>query len=220
MKRKGKGWTGDSLRHSRARKFGRAGGTYAATGSNYILKKKSVSATKTRDFLHFNCSKCRTKVHKKGLCSDCLLKPSKKVITYAEMTKKHKKDIEDFPMFFAFSQEQFDEGLKKFKLKKGEKLIRTGYGGFIRKSDKDKYIEMNKRHDKEHKELMKNKDFAYEMFRYELGNHEYVITYDDDDTLRSLGLTKAKVDKSPMLSAQLEKAKKDYLKEADEKGWG
>jgi hypothetical protein len=29
-----------------------------------------------RNFLHYSCPKCGAKVHKKGLCSTCLLRPN------------------------------------------------------------------------------------------------------------------------------------------------
>ena len=38
-------------------------------------------------------------------------------------------------------------------------------------------------------EHLKNYDFCYDAFCYELNNHEFCITYDYTDTLSSLNLT-------------------------------
>ena len=39
-----------------------------------------------------------------------------KINKYAEMKREHQAEIENFPMFFAFSNEQFDENIKKVGL--------------------------------------------------------------------------------------------------------
>lgn len=46
---------------------------------------------------------------------------------YQEMQDRQQKEFNSFPCFFAFSQEQFDEGMKKLGLKPGDtKLIYRG----------------------------------------------------------------------------------------------
>lgn len=43
---------------------------------------------------------------------------------YQEMQDRQQKEFNSFPCFFAFGQEQFDEGMKKLGLKPGDtKLI-------------------------------------------------------------------------------------------------
>jgi hypothetical protein len=137
--------------------------------------------------------------------------------TYMQLNKIHSERIEAFPKFFAFNDEQFEEGLKKLNVTIKEIYSIEG-GGFIKKTDSDKYAELWETISKENEEAMKNPSFVYEAFRYELGNHEYCITYDETDTLESLNLTSEEVDKNPMLETQLEKAKKDYLKAVEEDG--
>jgi len=133
---------------------------------------------------------------------------------YLILKKNHEKEINDFPMFFAFSNEQLEEGLKK--LKTTEKNIRSlGYGGFIKSEDVKKYQNMLLNQSREHKNNMQKKGYVYQMFKYELANHEFIITYDYEDTLSSLNLTSEEVAKNKLLSVQLEKAKEDYLKEAE-----
>jgi hypothetical protein len=48
--------------------------------------------------------------------------------------------------------------------------------------------------------------FIYEMFLYELDNHEYGYTGDTSDTLESLGYTAEQVLESPCLKRGIEKA--------------
>lgn len=50
--------------------------------------------------------------------------------------------------------------------------------------------------------------FVYEMFLYEMDNHEYGYTGDLEDTLDALGMTIEEIAASEKLMAGLEKAKK------------
>jgi hypothetical protein len=130
-----------------------------------------------------------------------------KVNTYLEFKQKMQRDLDKFPIVFAFNEEQLKEGLKKLGVSK-DKVVGVFGGGIIRASDKEKFVAMLEQHDREHKEMIKNKSYVYHMFRYELANHEYGYTGDDTDTLSSLGLTKAQVNNNPLLKEQLEKAKR------------
>ena len=117
-------------------------------------------------------------------------------------------------MFWAFSEKQFNIGLKKLNADKTE-ICSIGSCGFLRKSDLIKWNNIFSEHEKEHEEAMKNKKYVYDMFRYELSNHEYIITYDVEDTLDALGLTWEEVENSDLLKTQFKKAKSDYLKEME-----
>ena len=118
---------------------------------------------------------------------------------YRALKEKHQKEVNEFPMFFAFSQEQFEEGKAKLGVADNAELVDIGYGGFIRESDKQAYIDMHKRMDAEQKEAMQDEECCYWMFRYELSNHEYVITRDLEDTFNACGLTEEEVTTNPML---------------------
>jgi len=157
------------------------------------------------------CYPCQEKYGTKEAREKSHLDAKGKKNLYLISKAKIEKDIDKFPMFFAFSKEQLEEGLKKLKTTRKD-IVSIGGGGFIKKVDTDKFKEMFKRHDKEHNEMMKNPDYVYQMFRYELSNHEYCITYDYEDTLSSLNLTMGQVNKNPLLKKQLEKATKDYMK--------
>lgn len=134
---------------------------------------------------------------------------------YIELKDRHQKEVNEFPMMFAFSQEQFEEGMKKLGVTSKEELVSIGYGGFVRKTDAKAYVQLIKRMDDEDREAMKDPEYCYEMFRYELSNHEFCITYDYTDTLNALGLTKDEVEGNQMLLDALRRAERDYLKECD-----
>ena len=58
--------------------------------------------------------------------------------TYKAMKDVHQKEVSDFPMFFAFSDKQFNEGMEKLGLKPSEtdKIYRFGgTGGYYRKTN-------------------------------------------------------------------------------------
>ncbi|MGN0960756.1 MAG: hypothetical protein ACI4PF_00990 [Christensenellales bacterium] len=135
---------------------------------------------------------------------------------YLELKQKQQKEINDFPFGFAFSNEQFKEMMEKFGLSENDtdKIYSIGAGGYIKKTDADAMHEMFKRHRQEiEEEIEKDKTgtgFIYEMFKYELSNHEYCITYDLEPTLDALGLTLDEINIKENLKNGLKKALKDY----------
>ena len=106
---------------------------------------------------------------------------------YCELKKRIQTEVNDFPMFFAFSNEQFDKGLEKFGCSKTD-LFRGPSGCFYRKTDAAKLKAMTARHNRELDEAMQSDEFMIDALRYELSNHEYCITYDHTDALECLGL--------------------------------
>jgi len=133
---------------------------------------------------------------------------------YLEMKKRHQEEVNNFPMFFAFNEKQFDEGMRSLGLAPTEKskICRVGStGGYILKTDSDKLYDMLSRHEVEMKDAIKtDDDFIFEMFRYELDNHEYSYTGEISDTLSALGLTIKDVETDERLKAGLRKAQ-DYV---------
>lgn len=132
--------------------------------------------------------------------------------TYKEMKDRHGKEVNDFPMFYAFSNEQFDEGMKKLGLGPDDKdqICSTGYGGFIKKADSQKWNDMFVRMAKERKAAIEadqtGEGYIYDMFDYELANHEYGYTRDISDALGALGLTVEEVNADQRLLHGLKKA--------------
>ena len=77
--------------------------------------------------------------------------------TYADMRAMHQEEFNAFRLGAAFSNEQFDEMMKKWGLRPDDtdKILSIGYGSFIRKSDREAFHEMVNRQAKEMDEAMK-----------------------------------------------------------------
>lgn len=137
---------------------------------------------------------------------------------YLTMKRRHEQEFNSFPMFFAFSNKQFEEGMKKLELSMDDtdKIYSIGAGGFIRKTDSNKLRELFERHEEERQEAIDNDvtgdGFVFQMFSYELDNHEYVVTYSPEDTLQALGLSEDEVNADEKLRYGLNKAIKEQLK--------
>ncbi len=137
---------------------------------------------------------------------------------YQLLKNRQQKEFNAFPLGAAFSKEQFAEMMQKWGLTENDtdKIISIGYGCFIRKSDRERFDEMNARLNKEMQDAIaadKTGDgFICDMFYYELANHEYCITYDLEETFDALGLTETQVNADKRLLRGLEKARKKYLK--------
>lgn len=133
--------------------------------------------------------------------------------SYMEMKKRHQKEVDAFPLGFAFGQQQFGEMMKKWGLNpetdKG-KIVSIGAGGYVQKKDLEDLRKMFARHRKEMKDAITadetGEGFVYQMFRNELANHEYGWTGDAEETLDALGLTWEKVQNDEKLLKGFEKA--------------
>lgn len=79
--------------------------------------------------------------------------------------------------FFAFNQEQFDEGMRSLGLDPSDHsaIRHYGYGMYYLAS-----AELPKKDDRPLNELMKDEDFAVGAFYYEMSNHEYAINLQGD----------------------------------------
>ena len=131
-----------------------------------------------------------------------------KMETYLQMKDRHQKEVESFPMAFAYNNEQFKEGMEKLGLgiTETKKILSIGRGGFIRKTDVDAFNAMFDRIRAEEAEARRNDDYLFQMFSYELSNHEYCYTHDLTDTLRSLGLTLEEIKDNKQMNDSLVKA--------------
>jgi len=133
---------------------------------------------------------------------------------YAELRAQQQKEIDEFPFMWAFSQKQFEEGMIRLGLSPSDtdKIYSIGAGGYIRKTDSAALHEMMERHAAEMQAAVDadktGEGFVYDMFRYELDNHEYSYTRDLDPTLDALGLTLAQVMAEPKLRRGLSLAKR------------
>lgn len=128
---------------------------------------------------------------------------------YTDLKAKHQAEVDAFPFGFAFNQKQFEEMMSKWGLTPDDtdKIYSIGGGGYIRKSDSEAMDKMFKRHELERKMARKHGDeYLFEMFNYELANHEYCITHDLTDTLDALGLTIEDINANPTMADALKRA--------------
>ena len=114
---------------------------------------------------------------------------------YKELRDRQQAEVNAFPLMFAFNENQFCEGMKKLGLHPTDthKISSIGAGGFCRKADIPALNKMFRRHRKELWDGITadktGQAFIYDMFIFELNNHEYIYTGDVQDTLDSLGIT-------------------------------
>jgi len=99
---------------------------------------------------------------------------------YTEMNNRHQQEVNDFPFFFAFNDKQFEEGMAKFGLSPNDTdkiYSMSNTGGFYLRTDSPRLAEMMARHNKEFADAvaadLTGEGFIFEMFDYELANHEY-----------------------------------------------
>lgn len=137
---------------------------------------------------------------------------------YQIIRDRQQQEVNNLPMRFAFSQEQFHEVMKEWGLdpkKDLDKIARIPWGGFIQKKDAPLMHETFARH---HKELQAAIDadptgegFIKDMFLYELENHEYIYTGTAEDALDSLGLSFEDVVANPRLARGLSLAEEEIM---------
>lgn len=102
----------------------------------------------------------------------------------AEKEAKHNQLINDCKMFFAFSNEQFNEN--KTELKEGEKYVSIGGGCYMPKSFVNNWIEGSENITSWYNsEVKKSKNEESEIL-YQLRNYECFYTYEVDDAYEVL----------------------------------
>ena len=111
---------------------------------------------------------------------------------YFEMMEKQQKEFNSFPRGAAFNDKQFE--CVKQQLGVDEKdLVSVGYGMYIKKSDLDAFKQMMSNFEIEFEKAIEDDEtgdgFVYDMFKYELENHEFCITGDIEETANALGFT-------------------------------
>lgn len=132
-------------------------------------------------------------------------------MNYKEYNNKVSKDFHAFPMAFAFSNDQLVEGMKKLGVERQSELVSIGCNGFIRKSDKEAFLQMIAEHKALFRKGIEDPEFCYSMFVAEMANHEYSYTYDDEEVLEACGLSVEQLEANDMLSKMYDKAKHAYL---------
>ena len=134
---------------------------------------------------------------------------------YQEMKNRHQKEFGELPIFFAFNNEQFKEGMEKSGLNVEDTnlIFKLPGGGFYKREDSSLIKEWYTRTEQEFENAISEdttgEGFILEMFDYELSNHEYCITGDLEETLRVTGFTFEEVENNPALKNGLLKAIKN-----------
>lgn len=148
-----------------------------------------------------------------------LLEPT----TYPELKAKHQEEVDDFPMYWAFGDDQWKKLLDRFNLTEEEakeKLIRGPAGSIMFKEDYEAFKNMINTHNEEIEEQIDfdvdGTGFVKSMFLYEMANHEYGYTRDLTDTLDALNITQKDFEERPQLKLGLDLAKEEYLKHENE----
>ena len=136
---------------------------------------------------------------------------------YADLKQRQQQEFSAFPMQFAFSNQQFAEAMAALGLEPTDtdKVYKTPCGGIYRREDGPRLKEMMDRFDRELQEAIAGDQtgdgFIYEMFLYELRNHEYGYTGDLSETLETLDYTLEAIKADPRLSHGLERARLEVL---------
>lgn len=143
-----------------------------------------------------------------------------KAKAYLELQKRHQKEINEFPIAYAFNQEQLEEALIKLGAKSTDECVTmTGHGDIVKREDAPKFREMLKRHKVDIYNLLQNsEEDAEAAFLYEMDNHEYAINWDGDDEV--LAVFNLDYDDLEVMNLEgaYRRARKQHMKNASE--WG
>ena len=108
---------------------------------------------------------------------------------YTEFKKEFQKQIDRFQVFWAFSEQQFDEGMEKINCTDKSLIRAIGAGGYMLKENKQAFDKLFSDHEIREKELMQSDDeFLYSLLQYEFANHECHYTFDYQPVFDMFGL--------------------------------
>ena len=136
---------------------------------------------------------------------------------YLDLLEKHRQEIDEFPIAYAFNEEQLKKALKKLGVDSTEECVTVfGNGDIVKKENAPKFIDMLKRHTDEVRNAMKDEDFAEAAFLYEMDNHEYAINWDgDDDVLNCFAMNFDDLNELNLMNAY-RRARDAHMKHAKE----
>lgn len=146
----------------------------------------------------------------------------KQVNQYQALITRQQEEFNKFPIKFAFNDAQFKQGMNELGLDENDtdKVVRTGAGGFMRKSDVEAYAKLGEKFAKELNDEIENdkfgNKFVKDMFSYELENHEYGYTRDYTDSLEALGYTMEDIKNNPKLKMGFDLALAEYSQEIED----
>jgi hypothetical protein len=137
---------------------------------------------------------------------------------YLELKQKLEKELNEFPIIFAFTDDGLYRGMATLGLSPDDTHLMTGIGGggYVRRTDLPDLLKMQTRHEEELATAMEDDEFLFDAFKYELANHEFGITFEPEETLSALNLTATKVWEDLRMRNIFTKAKVKYLEEFEE----
>jgi (p)ppGpp synthase/HD superfamily hydrolase len=139
---------------------------------------------------------------------------------YLDLKKRHEKELADFPIAYAFNEQQLKEALERLGVQTVRECVTIfGHGDIVKRENADAFIEMLERQSKEIKDSITNDhELAEAAFLYEMDNHEYAINWSgDEDVLRCFGFDENDLSKLG-LNVAYSNARKQHMKNAME--WG
>lgn len=127
---------------------------------------------------------------------------------YKQLKDHLQKQYDALPIKYAFSEMQFKNILKEFETEAGGRvrLLHIGHGAYIQAQDEKLIDDFLESSDRELAEAMKDDDFLYDAFNYELANHEFCYTDDVSDALAALGLSWEQIKDDKRIMRILKKA--------------
>lgn len=138
---------------------------------------------------------------------------------YMDLRKRHQKEFEDFPIAYAFNDEQLREALEKLGAAKDECVTVFGHGDIVKKKDVNALIALLQRHTRELRDkLREDKEFAEAAFLYEMDNHEYAINWSADEDVMDCFSIDWQMLRDWGLEDAYRRARNQHMKHAEE--WG
>lgn len=138
---------------------------------------------------------------------------------YLDLKSRHQKEFDEFPIAYAFNDEQLREALNKLGAAKEECVSVFGHGDIVKREDAKELIAMLDRQQKELiRHLLDDEAFAEAAFLYEMDNHEYAINWSaDEDVLDCFGITFEKINQWGLQRAY-RRARERHMEHAQK--WG
>lgn len=139
-----------------------------------------------------------------------------KAEAYLQLKERHQKEMNAFPIAYAFNGKQLEEALEKLGATKEECVTVFNMGDVMKKTDVPAFKAMLKRHKEELLEAMKDETFAEGAFLYEMNNHEYAINWSgDEDVLACFNMNVAKLREIGLIDAY-QRARREHMRIAHE----
>jgi hypothetical protein len=108
---------------------------------------------------------------------------------YKTFKESQSKEFNEFTyIFFAFNNEQFNEGMKRLNLKNTSEVVSIGHGGYLPKNKVKDFKDLLDKQKNDLKNFKKDQKALVDAILYELNNHEYCVTGSIESVLDVLGL--------------------------------